>query len=257
MEPQAAPAWLVASQGVSMRRAGEMRAGNARVRERFMLALDGRQIAAVVVGALVVLGAVFALGTEVGQRLGARRAELGRPANLSDLEVVAGPPRAAPGKELTFPAELPRAKPGPPAPPATTRSGDATEAAAEPAPAPTPAPAALPTPAASPAPLAAPAAAPEPAPKPAPAPAPAAAPAGGMGSWTVQLGASQRREEADGLAQRVKALGPRVEEAEIPGKGRFYRVRVGRFDSREAAEKYRADVQRETGLSGMAVATGR
>ncbi len=52
-------------------------------------------------------------------------------------------------------------------------------------------------------------------------------------------------------------LGPRVEEAEIPGKGRFFRVRVGRFDSREAAEKYRADVQRETGLSGMTVATGK
>jgi DedD protein len=232
-----------------------MRAGNAKLRERFMLALDGRQIAAIVVGALVVLGVVFALGTEVGQRLGARRAELNRPANLSDLEAVAGPPRAAPGKELTFQDELPRAKPGPPPPPATTRSPDAAEAVVEPA------PAAVPTPAAAPAPTAEPPAAPGPAQKPAqaeaarPSPAPAAPAA--KGAWTVQLGASQRREEADGLAQKVKALGPRVEVAEIPGKGRFFRVRVGRFDSREAAEKYRADVQRETGLSGMAVAAGK
>jgi cell division septation protein DedD len=73
----------------------------------------------------------------------------------------------------------------------------------------------------------------------------------------VQLGASQKREEAEALARKLRSLGPRVEEAEIPGKGRFYRVRVGHFESKEAAEKYRADVKRETGVSGMAVLVGK
>jgi cell division septation protein DedD len=39
--------------------------------------------------------------------------------------------------------------------------------------------------------------------------------------------------------------------ADVQGKGRFWRVRVGAFDSREAADRYREDVQRETGAKGF------
>jgi len=231
-----------------------MRDGNARVKERFVLALDGMQIASVVVGALVALGAVFALGLSVGQRLGARRAEAVRPADLAALDAVPAPAQPSPGKDITFAAELPKAKPPAVAPPsavrpaaeAPTEVAAAPAAAADPAPQPTPSSPAAPAPAPAPAAVALAKAA---------ASAAAAAP-GARGAFSVQLGASQRREEAEALAHKVQKLSPRIEEADIPGKGRFFRVRVGRFDSRGEAEKYRGDVVRETGIQALIVAAG-
>jgi hypothetical protein len=70
----------------------------------------------------------------------------------------------------------------------------------------------------------------------APAPAPASAPvATGGGTAEVQLGALRSHQEAEGMWQRLAArhgdvLGGkahRVVMAEIPGKGVFYRLRVG------------------------------
>ncbi len=72
-----------------------------------------------------------------------------------------------------------------------------------------------------------------------------------MKAWTVQLAASQDRGEAERIAARFAALNPRIEEAEVPGKGRFFRVRVGGFESREDAERYLRDVARETGAKGF------
>jgi DedD protein len=40
----------------------------------------------------------------------------------------------------------------------------------------------------------------------------------------------------------------------VPGKGRFHRVRVGSFDSRDQAERYLRDVNRETGAKGFVTA---
>jgi cell division septation protein DedD len=56
---------------------------------------------------------------------------------------------------------------------------------------------------------------------------------------------------AERLATRYAALGPRVEPAQVPGKGRFYRVRVGAFETRDAAEQHLRDVARETGAKGI------
>ena len=39
-------------------------------------------------------------------------------------------------------------------------------------------------------------------------------------------------------------------EVDIPGKGRWYRVRLGSFDTREAAERYRRDLEEQTGSKG-------
>ncbi len=72
----------------------------------------------------------------------------------------------------------------------------------------------------------------------------------------MQLAASEDRAEAERLATRFAALGPRIEEAVIPGKGRFYRVRVGSFESKDAAQRYLRDVARETGAKGI-VTTSR
>lgn len=209
--------------------------GNTRGRERFELSLGGFQIAGIVVGSLVALGLVFFLGFQVGQNVGERRAEAMRPEGLPELDAAAAAkpaPAVAPG-DITFAQELPKAKPPPVAPPPPPK----------PAAPPPPEPAAL-----------AQADDPPPAPKPA-APPPSAVPEQ-QASWSVQVGAAQTREEAEALADRVRGLGPRIEEADVPGKGHWFRVRAGRFETRAAADKYRNDVVRETGIAAVVVPAG-
>ena len=72
----------------------------------------------------------------------------------------------------------------------------------------------------------------------------------------VGFAAAEDRGEAERLATRFAALGPRIEEAHVPGKGRFFRVRVGSFETKDAAQKYLRDVARETGAKGI-VTTSR
>lgn len=71
--------------------------------------------------------------------------------------------------------------------------------------------------------------------------------------FTVQVGAMPTRSEADALAARLrsKGLSPYVVAADIPGKGVFYRVRLGRFRTRDEARRYLADVQRELEITGF------
>ena len=210
-----------------------MRDPNPRVRarEKFELSLDGRQVASIVVGALVVLGVVFVLGLNVGKQLAVRQVAAGRAGDLEALDRAPTPPPSKP-EPLTFHDRLTKETPAPPPPP---------EPAARPVPPPVP-----------PAPqqAVAPPAAPEPAAPPV-APAQPAAKPGALKPWTVQLAASEERSEAERLATRFSSLNPRIEEAVIAGKGRFYRVRVGSFDTKEAAQRYLRDVARETGAKGI------
>lgn len=226
-----------------------MREPNSRVRarEKLQLSLDGRQVAAIVAGTLVVLGVVFVLGLNVGKQLATRREEVVRAGDLDALDRVPAAPAPARPDPLTFHDRLTKEKPAPP-PPADTP--------AKPPPAPSSAAPAAATPPAPPA--AAPAPAPEgdtPAAEASKAPAPPPRPAP-LKPWTVQLAASEDRAEAERLATRFAALGPRIEEAVVPGKGRFFRVRVGSFESKDAAQRYLRDVARETGAKGI-VTTSR
>jgi len=211
-----------------------MREANLRVRprEKFQLALDGKQVASIVVGALVVLGVVFVLGLNVGKQLGVRHGEAARAGDLDALDRAPAAPAPKP-EPLTFHDRLTKERPAPPPPPDTS---PAPEPAAKPAPAPAPAAAPAPPPIAP----AAPAAAPEPPPRPAP-----------LLPWTVQLAAAADRAEAERIATRFASLNPRIEEADVPGKGRFYRVRCGSFDTKDAAQRYLRDVARETGAKGI------
>jgi cell division septation protein DedD len=214
-----------------------MREPNARVRprEKFELSLDGRQVASIVVGALVLLGVVFVLGLNVGKQIALRQSERPPVGDLDALDRAPAPPAPVKDESLTFHDRLTKEPPNAPPPPAIPTP------AVVPAPA-APAPA---TPSAPPAPPAT-SAAPPPAPPP-----PARAAAGPAKPWTVQLAAAQERAEADRIAAKFAALNPRVEEADVPGKGRFWRVRVGGFDTKEAAERYLRDVARETGAKGF------
>lgn len=209
-----------------------MREPNVRLRpqrERFELSLDGRQVSAVVVGALVLLAIVFVLGLNVGKQITLRQTERAPAGDLDALDRAPPPAPAAREEALTYHDKLTKEPPAPLPP------------AAEPAPPPPQQASPQPSP---------PAAAPPAATAPSAPPAPQSRPAPAK-PWTVQLAAAQERAEADRIATKFSMLNPRVEEANVPGKGRFWRVRVGGFDSREAAERYLRDVARETGAKGF------
>jgi cell division septation protein DedD len=73
------------------------------------------------------------------------------------------------------------------------------------------------------------------------------------GQWTIQISAYQDKAEAErnlaGLRDRGYA--PYIVEAKVPNKGTWFRVRMGRFASREAAARYLSDFQRETQISAI------
>jgi DedD protein len=197
---------------------------NVKSKERIELSLDGRQIASIVVGALVLLGVVFVLGLNLGRQLATRQLEATRGDALAALDRPPPAPAAPISDDaLTFhdrltkdrapPVEEPPARPPPgpaPAAPATTPVA-ATAAAAAPAP-------------------------------------PAA-----TGAFAVQLVSTTSRAEADKLAGKLQEFGPRVEAAEVSGKGRVYRVRVGSFETRAEAEKMLKTLAPRAGGKGMVV----
>jgi len=68
-----------------------------------------------------------------------------------------------------------------------------------------------------------------------------------LGNFTVQVGASRDRGDAARLEARARGAGlkPYVMEANLGAKGTWYRVRVGAFRDKEAANRFRLDVERE------------
>jgi cell division septation protein DedD len=185
-----------------------------RLREKIELTIDDRQVAALAVGALLLLAGMFALGLLVGMQLARRSPQPALAGDLAALDdqrahaqrIAAPPPRAEeqparpePKKELPPPASTvnvaPPAralvvKPEPPQMPDAPRD---------------------------------------------------------PGNFTVQLGASQDSADAAQLAARASAAGLKayVAEARLPGKGIWYRVRVGAFADKDSAERFRRDVERE------------
>jgi cell division septation protein DedD len=76
--------------------------------------------------------------------------------------------------------------------------------------------------------------------------------------FTVQAKSTQSSAEADKFAQKLKAQGfhPQVAVAEVADKGKWYRIRVGQFDSRAQADHYLLDFKRETHLEAFVTAAG-
>ncbi|WP_244981920.1 SPOR domain-containing protein, partial [Corallococcus exercitus] len=77
------------------------------------------------------------------------------------------------------------------------------------------------------------------------------------GAFTLQLSAFQSRQDADRFAARLRDKGyaPYILSAEVPGKGTWYRVRMGSFASKEAAGRYLTDFKRETQLDAYVAGT--
>jgi len=214
-----------------------MDAENARVRDRVELSLDGRQIASIVVGALVLLGVVFVLGLNVGRQTAVKQLEASRGDALAALDLPPAPPPARDEAALTFHDKLtkdrppveeqPTAAPPPAGSPAETLAA-ATAAAAPPAPEARPAA------------------------RPAKAD-PAAEAKAGKGAFAIQVTSTPNRGEAEKLAGKLKDLSPRVESADVPGKGRFYRVRVGSYGSKPEAEKALKGLSAKVGGKALVV----
>ncbi|NPD27028.1 SPOR domain-containing protein [Corallococcus exiguus] len=300
-----------------------------RMKEKFDVSLDNRQIVSLLIAGIVVMGAVFVLGVVVGKKLSSDAQTAEAPDLLSALDAnaqVLNDARQDP--PLTFPDELTRktgSEPLPPMPkPAAKPEAPKVAAAAKPEVKPEPKPAAKPA-ALAPTPdpdtgeLPAmdaaeedaiangkPLAKPEPKPEPkveepakvAAKPEPkvvepvkgkveetpvatrTAARDGGMkeaiaraqalpaepprpseavkgGAFTLQLSAFQSRQDADRFAARLRDKGyaPYILTAEVPGKGTWYRVRMGSFASKEAAGRYLTDFKRETQLDAYVAGT--
>lgn len=280
-----------------------------RMKEKFDVSLDNRQIVSLLIAGIVVMGAVFVLGVVVGKKLAGNAQTATAPDLLSALDANAQAlqdvQKDAP---LTFQDELTRK--------ATAEPAAAPKAAAAKAPAP-----AAEKPAAEKSVASRPTLAPTPDPdtgelppeepeeqpekvvvaeaptEPVPAPTPTAQPVkavpvsgkvevapvptrttqkegGGLkdaiaraaqppaqavkgGTFTLQLSAFQDRQEADRFAARLRDRGyaPYILAAEVPGKGTWYRVRMGSFATRDAASRYLADFKRETQLDAFVAGT--
>ncbi len=72
-----------------------------------------------------------------------------------------------------------------------------------------------------------------------------AAPAGHDGSYQLQVSSFKTREEADAFAQQLRIRGHKayVIEANVPGRGTWFRVRVGPFPTQAAASAYRSSFE--------------
>lgn len=302
--------------------AGQVR-DSQRIKDKYELSLDNRQVVSLFIAGLVVMGTVFVLGVVVGKNLAGSQKSASAPDLLSALDQKAAAmehvrtetrltfqdeltkkalpeanrpaqPSPEPSKpvpspvlnELTQPtgdsARAGTAQPAQPGPLESLTASAPSKTGAQPAP-PIPLPTdgfrevkmeALPEPTAktprapAPAPsssarLASPAERPASRSKPGLADAiarvertPAQKPES-KGPFTLQLSASQVREDADRFAAKVREKGYQVYviQSEVPGRGRWYRVRLGKFPTREAAARYLRDFQRETHLSAFLTRT--
>lgn len=83
--------------------------------------------------------------------------------------------------------------------------------------------------------------------------------AGHAGAFTLQVVSYRTREEAELFADALRGRGHEAFTArvELPGRGAFFRVRIGPFTSRVAAERYRATFEREEGMNTYVVDAAR
>jgi cell division septation protein DedD len=97
------------------------------------------------------------------------------------------------------------------------------------------------------------------APKPSPAPEKKTAsikqPASSKLRYTIQVSSHQEKQAAEDEVKRMKQNGfaAFIVASELPGKGTWYRVRLGSFTNRDAAEKLQKSVNAKVGISSIIV----
>jgi cell division septation protein DedD len=82
------------------------------------------------------------------------------------------------------------------------------------------------------------------------------APSGSEGAFTLQVSSYDTRDAAERFVAALRARGHRafVAQAELPGRGRSYRVRVGPFPTRRDALAYQASFERDERMHSVVVA---
>jgi DedD protein len=220
-----------------VRGAGESMRENSKVKGHFEPSLGVKKAAAALAVSLVLLGGAFALGSSYGAK--AVRAPAST-ASKDPLAPLDEPITAAPKEEESLgahealtaarPEALPVVKPVAAAPLPDSMPTATREMKAPPTPNPTLA------------------AAPLPDPLPASGRAPTAPPTSGRtrlptvraaqhGVYTIQVASVPHRADAEKLAKGYRGRHPRVVAADVPGKGRVWRVQVGSYPTRAAATR--------------------
>ncbi len=254
--------------------------GNSRVKDRFALALDGKQVLALGVGVAVLVGSVFVLGMNLGRRSVVAAAVLAAPkdplARLDEpLPVRDDSVDLKAHQALTDARPIDKTRPVPQVK-ATTVS--IAPPAAPVAPVVTPAPREERTPTSAPREEHASTSSPPPdaaaaagsarpatpraektarpekvaVARPAKKQAPVAAPTR-KGAYAIQIASLSTRGEAERVAKQNSPRHPRIVQADVPGKGRVYRVVVGSYDSQDSAKRQLAVLTR-TGVTGIVTA---
>ena len=208
-----------------------------RLREKREFSLDDRQVWVLGFSALLLLGGVFVVGVLVGRKM-APEGRLQAPDPV--LQATAAPVPSAPPGVSALPAV---------AQPEKEKEKEPEKVVQGRTPTVVPAPRAAPTVVPAPPPAVqvasvAPAATLTPPPK-------------DLSDFTVQIGASQDRAEAQRMENKARAAGlkPYVVAADLGAKGTWYRVRVGSFKDRDAANRFRTDVERELRASAVVMGT--
>ncbi len=232
----------------------------------------GRRLGLYALGTVAAAGLVFAVGAFVTDRAGAAEGPSQDPlARLDALEGLAPAPTPVPvpppleRESLTFPAALTEAEDARPEVDAALAAAGAEAAALRDFPAradgaasvvPTSLPAAVAAGSAARVftrPAADALVARVPAAEPADARTPAHA--GSDGAYTVQVISYDQRDEADAFAAALRVRGHHAftTSADIPGRGRHFRVRVGPFDTLHEAEAYRRDFEARERMATIVV----
>ena len=224
---------------------------------KYQFSFDNRHVVSGLVAAAVVLGAVFVLGVVVGKKVALDQRAAQAPDLLTALDDKSAAIEKPATPTLTFQEELTKSSPAPSTPPAVSPAPAqaAPQALARATSAPVeakPQLAAVPSPS-EPVRGARP---PQSARPVVPVKAQSAKPEGKSGIFTLQLSSTQTRADANRFAARLREKGyaPTVVEAQVPGRGTWYRVRLGNFSSRETATRFLTDFRRETQLDAYVAA---
>jgi cell division septation protein DedD len=212
-----------------------------RWKDRVELVLDGRQLFFLFFGGATFSCLLFSVGVMVGKRLEARAIAL-TPAAAEDPLAALDQLAEGGGVDdgLTYHRTLTGARrSGAPTRPRAGAADEAQRPAAPTASAPATSPSSAPVDGTG-----------RPAPA-QPAPLPIKTEAGTPGHFTLQLSAFPDKNDAQEFARKVEAGGfhPFIVQSDIPGRGTFYRVRVGDFANKQAAVDAKTELERRQHLT--------